>query len=134
MMKQIFLLFSHQLTLAQRKELKNKFDVDRIINLPLNLQNIWSNIPPEIPSIKSYLKDIFDWLKEKSQPGDLVLIQGEFGATYMAVDFCKKIRLIPLYATTRREVVEETLSDDTIKVKRTFVHTRFREFEEWHLK
>lgn len=130
-MRQVFLLFSHELTPAQRAELEKDFGVDKIISLPTNLQNIWSNIPPEPPTIKNYLKDIFNWLKEKSNPKDLVLVQGEFGAVYMTVDFCKKIDLVPIYATTKREIVKETLSDETVKVKRVFTHVRFREFEGW---
>lgn len=130
-MKQIFLLFSHKLTPIQREELEKDFSVDKIIGLPIELQSIWSNIPPEPPTIKNHLKDIFNWLKEKSKPNDLVLVQGEFGAVYMTVDFCKKIELVPIYATTKRKVIKETLSDETVKVKRVFTHVRFRKFERW---
>ena len=47
-MRQVFLLFSHQLTPTQKDELKNKYKVDKIIYLPAELQDIWSNIPPEL--------------------------------------------------------------------------------------
>ena len=130
-MKQIFLLFSHQLTTVQQDELKNDFKVDKIVYLPLELQNMWSNIPPEIPSIKNHIQDIFVWLKENSNLDDLVLVQGEFGAVFITVDFCKKTGLIPIYATTKRVVTEKVLPDKTIQTKRNFDHIRFREFEKW---
>lgn len=130
-MKQIFLLFSHQLTITQQDELKNSFDVGKFIYLPPELQNIWSNILPELPSIKNYLQDIFVWLKENSNFQDLVLVQGEFGAVFLTVDFCKKAGLIPIYATAKRVITEEIVSDQTVQTKRNFTHVRFREFEKW---
>jgi hypothetical protein len=130
-MRQIFLLFSHQLTKSQQEELKNKFKVDKIIYLPPELQSTWSNIPPELPSIKNNLQDIVNWLKENSNPKDLVLVQGEFGAVFITVDFCEKAGLIPIYSTTKREVEEKTLPDEIVQTKRNFAHVRFREFERW---
>ena len=130
-MRQIFLLFSHRLTPSQQDELKNKFKVDKIIYLPVELQRTWSNIPPGVPSIKNQLQDILNWLKENSNPKDLVLVQGEFGAVFITVDFCEKAGLIPIYSTTKREVEEKTLPDEIVQTKRNFAHVRFREFERW---
>jgi hypothetical protein len=130
-MKRIFLLFSHQLTSVQKKELKDDFQVNEFIRLPLELQVIWSNIPSATSSIKKHLKSLFNWLKEEANGGDLVLVQGEFGAVFMAVDFCLKNGLTPIYATTKREVTEETLSAEAVEIKRIFTHVRFRKFEEW---
>jgi len=128
-MRQVFLLFSHQLTPQQIEELENSFMVDKIVYLPKKLQDVWSNIPPELPAIKDYLQDIFLWLKGNSNPGDLVLVQGEFGAVFQVVNFCFKAGLVPIYATTKREVAEEILDDGTVQVSRKFSHVRFREFE-----
>ena len=128
-MRQVFLLFSHQLTPLQIEELENEFKVDKIVYLPEELQNTWSNIPPEFPSIKGHLQEILVWLKQNSNPEDLVLVQGDFGAVYVLVNFCKKSGLIPIYATTKRQVTEETLSDGTVQLNRKFFHVRFREFE-----
>jgi len=131
-MRQVFLLFSHQLTLEQIEELENKYKVDKIVYLPAELQDIWSNIPPQLSSIKDYLEDILIWLKQNSNPGDLVLVQGEFGAVFILVNFCMKEGLIPIYATTKRQVREEILDDKTIQVSRKFSHVRFREFEKYN--
>ncbi|MGI6425694.1 MAG: CRISPR-associated protein Csx20 [Tepidanaerobacteraceae bacterium] len=128
-MRQVFLLFSHKLTTLQMNELKNKYKVDKMVYLPTELQDIWSNVPPELSSIKNHLQDILIWLKENSNPEDLVLVQGEFGAVFILVNFCKKEGLIPIYSTTKRQVSEEILDDETIHVSRKFTHVRFREFE-----
>jgi len=128
-MRQVFLLFSHRLTPQQLDELKDKYKVDKIVYLPTELQHIWSNIPPELPSIKHHLQDLLNWLKQNSSPGDLVLVQGEFGAVFILVSFCMKEGLVPIYATTKREVSEKNLDDGTVQVNRKFSHVRFREFE-----
>lgn len=130
-MKQIFLLFSHQLTPAQQDELQKKFGINKVVYLPPELQIIWSNIPPELCSIKSHLEDVFKWISGEANPEDVILIQGEFGAVYMAVDFCEKMSLIPIYATTKREISKETSTGETIEIKRTFTHVRFRRYENW---
>lgn len=130
-MRQAFLLFSHHLTKSQQHELENKFKVDKIIYLPPDLQSIWSNVPPELPLIKDYLKEIFCWLKEHSKPNDIVLVQGEFGAVFLTANFCIRKGLVPIYSTTRRDVTETILDDETINTKRNFIHVRFREFEKW---
>lgn len=131
-MKQLFLLFSHQLTPVQKDELHKDFGINKIVYLPPELQILWSNIPPEYSSIRPHLEDILRWLSKKANPEDVVLIQGEFGAVYMTVDFCKKTGLTPIYATTKRGIMGETLNDETIEVKRTFTHVRFRRFEGWY--
>jgi len=129
-MRQVFLLFSHQLTPPQVDELKNRYKVDKIVHLPAKLQDLWSNIPPDLSSIKGYLQDVLTWLKQNSNPGDLVLVQGEFGAVFLVVNFCLKEGLVPIYATTKRKVTEDILDNGTIQVSRKFAHVRFREFEQ----
>lgn len=130
-MKKVFLLFSHQLTPKQKEELINNFNVNEFINLPQELQEVWSNIPSESAHIKNYLNDLFKWLLKKAKVEDLVLVQGEIGAVYLLVDFCKKNGYIPIYATTKREVSEEALSAEAIQLNRIFTHVRFRTFEDW---
>lgn len=130
-MKQAFLLFSHQLTPEQVKELQNKFNIERFVYLPPELQDIWSNIPPDISSLREHIEPILTWLDENAKSKDYVLVQGEFGAVFLTVDFCKYNNLIPIYATTKRVLVEEVMSDNTVKIVRKFTHIRFREYEEY---
>ncbi len=125
--KRMLLLFSHKLTQDQINEAKNKLQVQEFVNLPENLQSIWSNIPPELDTLDEYLEDIIIWIKNNSTNSDLALVEGDFGATYLVVNFCKKIGVTPLYATTAREVVEEHI-DNKVILKRKFKHIKFRRY------
>ena len=79
-------------------------------------------------TIDEYLQPILDWIDEHcTNSDDYILIQGDFGATYFLVDYCKKRNYaIPIYATTERKSVEEVQEDGSIKTQRIFKHKRFR--------
>jgi len=125
-MKRMFLLFSHKLTEEQEKDAKKSFGVDEFIYLPQNLQEIWSNIPPEIEDIKPLLEDIKQFLRDNAKTGDIVLIQGDFGAVVEMVEFVR-FWLLPVYATTKR-VVKEIEKDGKIVKVSEFKHVRFRKY------
>ncbi|CAB3288132.1 conserved protein of unknown function [Methanocaldococcus lauensis] len=127
-MPKMFLLFSHNLTDDQIKDAKENLKVDKFIYLPKELQNIWSNIPPEIEDITDYLKPIKEFLKNNANDGDYVLIQGDFGATYNMVNYAFENNLIPIYATTKR-VVKEVIEDGKVITIREFKHCRFRKYK-----
>lgn len=127
-MKNLILLFSHSLTGEQLKDAKHTLGINRIITLPDNLKNIWSNIPPELPVVNDCIYEIKDWLLENANKGDYVLIQGEFGATYLMVNFSFKHGYIPVYATTKRINREKIVGDKVINEK-VFKHVRFRFYE-----
>ena len=78
-----------------------KLGVDEFVYLPDDLQRKFSNVPPELESIKEYAKD-FERFLENAKSGDYVLIQGDFGLTCHLVNFSKSKGLIPVYATTKR--------------------------------
>ena len=59
---------------------------------------------------------------------DYVLVQGDFGACCLMVDYARRLGLLPIYSTTRREVHEECLKDGSIRLVRSFRHVRFREY------
>jgi hypothetical protein len=128
-MPSLFLLFSHTLTSEQETDIQANWVIARIVTLPDDKQAQWSNVPPEPESITFFLKPIFDWLHQMAQPGDLVLVQGDFGATWLAINFCLSHHLIPVYATTRRQVIQTTRSDGSIHTQRLFKHERFRKYE-----
>ena len=126
----IFLLFSHKLTNEQELDLKNNQHIEEFVYLPKPLQELWSNVPPEIGAnkLQTYAKPFKDFLDDNAEDGDWVLISGDFGLTYVMAKFCHITGLKPVYATTRREVVE-TKDENGNVVKRTvFKHVRFREF------
>jgi hypothetical protein len=80
----------------------------------------------DLAKIGPVLAPLRDWLTATAHPGDFVLIQGDFGAAYLMVNFALEKGLIPIYSTTRRSVEEERLSDGSVKLVRRFRHERFR--------
>ena len=96
--------------------------------LPRNLQAIWSGVPPDKESLNDYLKPIFEWLKNNAKKGEWVLVQGDFGAVCLVVDFCFKNSFVPVYATTKRNTNEKIENGKLIKVSQ-FEHIRFRKYE-----
>jgi hypothetical protein len=124
----MFLLFSHKLSEVQMQTAREEFEVSEFVYLPDDLQKLWSNIDPDIGSLKDILALIKHFLQENADHDDIALIQGDFGACYIMANFCKELGVIPVYATTKRlltEYIDE--SRKTIK-KSTFEFRRFREY------
>ncbi len=125
----MFLFFSHKLTPEQIEDAK-RFGIDEFIYMPENLQKIFSNIDPEIDieDIEVLIKEKFGkFLIENANSGDYVLIQGDFGVVYHLVNFCKSVGLVPVYATTKREV-REIEKDGKIQKISEFRHIKFRKY------
>lgn len=127
-MKKMFLLFSHNLTQVQINDAKNNLKIDNFVPLPNNLQELWSNIPSELVSLKEYLLPFRNFLTENSNFKDVVLLQGDFGAVYQMVNFANDLGLKSVYATTTR-LIEEIIVDEKTVKKSIFEHRRFREYE-----
>ncbi len=125
----LYLLFSHRLTEEQIQDAQSNWKVERFIYLPENLQELWSNIPPELPALTEYLTPIFRWIEKNAKKNDLLLIQGDFGATCLLVQFAWKHALQPIYSTTTRTNIETIEKDGSIRTERFFVHQRFRLYE-----
>ena len=83
----MFLLFSHSLTNAQKQNAINSFGIDEFVSLPKELQAMWSDVPPEKENVVDHVHPILNWLQREAIPGDIVLIQGDFGATHIKVAF-----------------------------------------------
>jgi hypothetical protein len=128
-MSKLLLLFSHQLTEDQVKDAKATLNITEFIPLSSDLENLWKNIPATKPSLNDYLEPIRKWMKGHTDPGDYVMIQGDFGAVYLMVNFAFSIGLIPIYSTTEREVVEKSMPDSTVRSERVFKHRMFRKYE-----
>lgn len=124
----LFLLFNHRITQKQEEAAHNALRVDRIIAPPSDLKKIWRQVPPELPEIHQYLAPVRRWLKEKAHSGDYVLIQGDFGATYLMVLFAFQEGLIPIYSTTSRNAAEENKEDGSIELRHNFYHRIFRRY------
>jgi len=124
----IYLIFSHKLTSEQERDLKQNWQVENIIPLPAKMQYLWSNVPPNLPELSGYLEPIKHWLKENAKLGDLALIQGDFGAVYLMVNYAFSLGLTPIYATTERTVKEESSTEGEVVIERIFRHKRFRKY------
>ncbi len=124
----LFLIFNHAFTPGQEQAAVRQLGVGRIVALPPELQELWSQIPPDVAEIAAYLQPVQEWLASQARPGDFVLIQGDFGATYLLVNFARQHNLIPVYATTRRQALEEQLADGSIRMVHHFQHQIFRRY------
>jgi hypothetical protein len=121
----MILLFSHKLTESQKRDAVDSLGVKEFLNLPEELQKIWSQVPAELETLSQFLKPIEKWLEEILKVGDYVLISGDFGATYNMIEFVKNRKGVAIYSTNRR-VAEEIHDGDRVKVSHTFQHVRYR--------
>jgi len=124
-MRKMFLLFSHQITESQIIDAKISLNVKEFMELPTQLQKLWSDIPADLKSLDDYFKPLQKYLLNNASQNDVVLIQGDFGGTHTMVEFCKENHLVPVYATTKREV-KEVMQDNKIIKTSTFEHVIFR--------
>ena len=125
-MLNLIVLFNHTLTEAQKADARASLGVEAIVDPPAHIRRLWAHVPPDAEALSSYLAPICAWLAETAVPGDFVLVQGEFGATFLMVSFCLKRGLIPVYSTTDRQAVEKHLPGDTVRIQHVFRHVRFR--------
>ena len=87
----LYLLFNHELTQRQERDAERTLGADRIIDLPPDLKEKWRQVPPALPRIKDYLRPVMEWLGARAEKGDYVLIQGDFGACFIMVNFALEI-------------------------------------------
>ena len=69
----LFLIFNHDITPVQESDAYNSLGVQRIINIPPDLKDLWRQIPSALPKISAYLNPIKDWLAGQSKKNDYVL-------------------------------------------------------------
>ena len=126
--KKMILVFSHTLTQKQRDDAQNSFGIEEFISLPENLQRLWGSIPPDKKDISKAMEKIKEFIFDNAKNGDYVLVQGDFGAAYHIVKYCKDIGLIPVYSTTKRDADERNREDGSTETVRIFNHVIFREY------
>ena len=128
-MPRLLVLFNHTLTSTQIEDARESLGVTAIIYPPEDIRRLWKKIPPETVSVRTYLTPVKAWLSSTSCRGNFVLIQGEFGATWMMVDFAFKSGLVPIYSTTSRKVFENPCKNGGIEIRHIFEHVRYRLYE-----
>lgn len=127
-MSTLFLLFSHTLTPQQREEAVKSLKVSDICSMPKELLDKWSQISPRGEFPIDEMEPFVQWLEAVSEPGDYVLIQGEFGAVFYMVNWCFSHERIPIYATTHRHHTEHRLPDEKVEIIKQFSHVNFRRY------
>lgn len=126
--KSMFVLFNHQLNDLQRNDARRSLGVAEFVCPPPELQALWRQVPADLEAIAEYLSPLMDWMAKAGQVGDYVLIQGDFGATYMMVNFAFELGLVPVYSTTERQAEETVAEDGAVRLVHTFRHRRFRRY------
>ncbi len=126
-MSKAFCLLNHQLTENQKSELKEKYNISQIIYPTEELSKRWSQIPTTENIDMSIIFEIVDWLSD-AEKKDVLIIQGEFGSTFMMVDYALKHDLIPVHAVTTR-IAQESRDGEIVKRQYIFEHVCFRKYE-----
>ena len=125
-MKTLFTLINHTLTSEQEEDARRNLNVDKFVNIT---DARWSDIDPSEKSTIKFVEVYKDKLKKQAKAGDVLLVQGDFGATYNMIRFAKNMGLIAVYATTNR-IASEQVENGKVVIKREFKHARYREYEE----
>lgn len=127
MERKALLLFSHQLTENQEKELVENFKVKKIVSLSSELQEMWSNVSIK-ENYKKNLEKIKKYIEENFNENDVMLVQGNWGYTYNIVKWSIEKKLVPVYSYTERNV-EEIKDGENVKKISYFKHVKFIEYE-----
>ena len=122
-----FCLLNHPLTKNQENELLDKYSCDKIIYPSKELAAAWSQIPAVPENDRSVIKLVTAWLSSAEEK-DVLVIQGEFGATFIMVDYALKNKMIPLHAVTKR-VETEQRDGEIVHRQYVFEHVCFRRYE-----
>jgi hypothetical protein len=123
--KTLYILMSHAITPAQKKDAVTSLGAERFVTVP---SEWWGQIPADDVSVCAYTLEVESWLSIHAQRGDYLLVQGDFGATVRLVHFAVSIGMVPIYATTKR-IARDVVDGDRVTTVREFQHVRFRHYE-----
>jgi hypothetical protein len=127
-MADLYLLFNHLLTDSQADQACRELGVRNIHVPPESITRLWADVPPEPESIGEVLHPVFQWIDQTVSENDFLLVQGDFGACWLVLEHIRDSGIIPVYATTSRQAVEQRLDDNTVRLTHTFSHVRFRQY------
>lgn len=125
-MKTAFCLINHQLTEKQTTELKEKFDIQNIVYPTPEITRNWAQIPATEELDNNIITSVITWLYNAKE-GDVLIVQGEAGASFMIVDYALKHKLIPVHAVSVR-VSREVNIGELIQKQNVFEHVCFRKY------
>lgn len=127
-MNKLIVLFNHALTEEQRRDAEKNLSVKSVVLPPQELSVLWADVPPYLEGLSDWLTPFKEWLSRVSSSGDYLLVQGDYGATWLMVNYAFELNLIPVYATTRREAKEVEVGDGVVEMRRRFAHVQFRRY------
>ncbi|GAB6091550.1 CRISPR-associated protein Csx20 [Spirochaeta dissipatitropha] len=125
----LLVLMNHKLTPNQVQQAKQEYDIQEIIYPTQDISQLWANIPAESASLSRQLQPVYTWIEKVTHPGDVILVQGDFGAVFGIVSRSLADNLIPIYATTKRIAIE-TESNGVIHKQSQFQHVLFRKYQD----
>ncbi|CAA6800743.1 MAG: Unknown protein [uncultured Sulfurovum sp.] len=125
----LHLLFNHTLTQDQKEDAHKTLHIENIVYFPSGLLDIWREIPAQKLYIKDMLYGHYAYMSKACKKGDYILIQGDAGATFLMVQKALSLKLIPIYATTKRQAIEKVVKGKSIKTS-IFEHVLFRKYGE----
>ena len=127
-MSKFLILFNHTLTDDQRLDAVDLLGVDAFVLPPAEVSSLWRAVPPEISNLHPVLSPVLAWINVEGAEDDYLLVQGDFGATFLVVKYAMMRGLIPVYSTTERRAIEKSDADGTVYTVHEFRHVRFREY------
>ena len=130
-MKTAFCLINHQLTENQITELRENYSVSNIKYPEPALSQAWAQIPATQQLDMKPINSVIEWLAD-AKAGDLVIIQGEYGSTFLLVDYTMKNKLVPLHAVSKR-ISKEIRVGEQVQKQNVFEHVCFRAYEYYSL-
>ena len=126
-MSKVFVLTNHTTTEEQVADLKENWLIQEVCELPSELKKMWGTVPPEVEYVNDYIQPVLDWLQSECRTGDVVWVQGEWGATVTVLNWCKQNSIQAIYSTTGR-MATETKTDSGVMLTHIFKHVRFRKY------
>jgi hypothetical protein len=127
--RKAFIVLNHTLIEDQKTELQHFFSVDSFIEMPEEVKSIWSGLRPEVDIYSSGINDVISWLERYGKEDDIVIVQGEFGATFYVVNFCFHKGMVPVYASSERRYMEKKYPDGRVDRHHIFKHVKFKLYE-----
>ena len=116
MKHKVIVFLSHDLDEIQKKELKERYEVEEI----------WSNVYCD----ENYEKDLEKlkiFMNNNLEENDCIIAQGNWGYVYTLVTEAKKKNYIPLYGFSYRDGEDKIVNGEKIRISK-FKHVKFMEY------
>ena len=125
-MSNVFCLLNHELTPNQIEELHVSYGGEKITYPTEQITKLWSGIPTDSELKKIQFEPIVKWLQD-AKAGDVLVLQGEYSATFALADFALQKAMTPVCAVTKR-VSQETREGEKVHKSYVFEHVCFRRY------